>query len=166
LFESIYPDIKTLLEIRKFQVPIQIASWLQSIDDSIRAMHLPHVKYILDRVENGNMKLVVEISTDLNKLNASVITPVSGYKYVQVPLQGQLFEGMIMDKPVPQPGWHAILDNTHFTVNSLRKMMEGSFSKSSPNIKDFLRLIGSPTVVHLRHPARPSSPKNIPCKAY
>jgi len=96
-------------------------------------MYLPHVKYILDRVENGNIKLAVELSTDLSDLNATVITPVSGYEYVQVPLQEQLFEGMVVDEPVPHPGWHAVLDNTHFTVNSLRKMVEGSFSKSSPN---------------------------------
>jgi len=96
-------------------------------------MHLTYVKYILDRVENGNIKLAVEVSTDLNDLNATVITPVSGYEYVQVPLQAQLFEGMVMDEPVPRPEWHAVLDNTHFTVNALRKMMEGSFSKSSPN---------------------------------
>ncbi|RLU17871.1 hypothetical protein DMN91_010110 [Ooceraea biroi] len=111
------------------KVPVPVVSLLQSIDDSIRATYLPHVKYIWDRAENGNMKIMLEVSTDLNHLNATVVTPVSGYEYVQVPLhQGKVFRGIIMDQTISHPWmaeWHTALVNTHFTMNALRKMTQG-----------------------------------------
>lgn len=67
-------------------------SHLALIEDSIRASHLPHVKYITDRAESGNVKVVIEFPSDLNHVNATVVTPVSGYEYVEVPLRQQLFE--------------------------------------------------------------------------
>lgn len=106
-------------------------SQLALIEDSIRASHLSHVKYIMDRAESGNVKVVVEFSSDLNHVNATVVTPVNGYEYVQVPLRQQLFEGMTEGEP--PVGWHFVMDNTRFSVASLYKMMQGQSSKSSSN---------------------------------
>ncbi|XP_070169151.1 larval-specific very high density lipoprotein [Polyergus mexicanus] len=105
------------------KVPVSILSHLALIEDSIRASHLSHVKYITDRAENGNAKIVIEFPSDLNHVDATIVTPISGYEYVQVPLRQQLFEGMTANKP--EVGWHFVMDNTRFSVASLYKMMQG-----------------------------------------
>jgi len=128
--------IENITDISKkvfFQIPVQVSSIFARIEDHIRALYLPHMKYIMDRAENGNAKVVIEYSLDVTHVNATVITPVNGYEYVQVPLQqqGPLFEGMIVDKPVPQPQWHFLMDNTHFPISAVYKMTQGQASKSS-----------------------------------
>lgn len=116
------------------QVPVSVLSQLALIEDSIRVLYWPHVKYITDRTESGNAKIVIEFSSDHNDVNATIVTPVSGYEYVQVPLHQQLFEGMTVNKPVPQPGWlDVVMDNTRFSTASLYKMMKGQSGKSSLN---------------------------------
>lgn len=100
------------------------------VDDYVRAMHLPHMKYITDRTESGNVKVVIELPSDLTHLNATVVTPVNGYQYVEIPMHQRLFEGMMMEKQMPHSGWHTVMDNTHFTVGTLRKMTQGLSSKS------------------------------------
>lgn len=101
------------------------------VEDHIRASYLPHVKYIMDRVESGNAKVVVEYSSDLSHVNATVVTPVSGYEYVQVPLQQHVFEGIVVDKPIPHPPqWNLVMDNTRFSVVAMHKMTQNQASKS------------------------------------
>lgn len=113
------------------------------IEDHIRASYLPHVRYIVDRVESGNAKVVIEYSSDLSHVNATVVTPVSGYEYVQVPLHQHLFEGMVTDRSVPQwhlqshPQWHSVMDNTRFSVPTLHKLTQGQASKSLLSEKSF-----------------------------
>lgn len=111
-------------------MPVQVLSHLAMVEDHVRAMHLPYVKYITDRVESGNARVMVEYSSDLRHVNATVMTPVSGYEYVQVPLHQRLFEGMTMDKPMTYPQWHPVMDNTRFSVASLHKVTQGQASKS------------------------------------
>lgn len=109
-------------------------SQLALIDDSIRALYLPHVKYITDRTESGNAKVVIEFSSDHNYVNATVITPVNGYEYIQLPLHQQLFEGMTTNEIVPKPRWlDVVMDNTRFSTALLYKMMKGQSGKSSLN---------------------------------
>lgn len=115
-------------EVWFFQVPVQMLSHLAMVEDHVRAMYLPHVRYITDRVESGNARVMVEYSTDLSHVNATVVTPVSGYEYVRVPLHRRLFEGM--DKPMSYPHWHFMMDNTRFPVTHLHKMMQGQISES------------------------------------
>ncbi|EFN69845.1 Vitellogenin [Camponotus floridanus] len=108
------------------KVPVSVLSQLALIEDSIRVLYWPYVKYITNRTESGNAKVVIEFSSDHNDINATIVTPVSGYEYVQVPLHQQLFEGMTVNKPVSQPGWlDVIMDNTRFSTASLYKMMKG-----------------------------------------
>ncbi|XP_011644827.2 uncharacterized protein LOC105431979 [Pogonomyrmex barbatus] len=108
------------------KMPVQVLSHLARIEDHIRASQLPHVKYITDRTENGNVKIMIEFSSNLSHVNATVVTPVSGYEYVQVPLKQQhLLKGMAMSEPVSQPEWHFGMDNTRFSLASLHKITQG-----------------------------------------
>lgn len=117
-------------------MPIQVFSQLNQIDDHFRAWYLPHVSYIVDRTPSGNAQMVVEFSSDLSHVNATVVTPVSGYKYVQVPLHEQsVFEGMSVNKAMSHPMWHAAMDNTRFSVTNLYKVLQGHSSKSFTNCK-------------------------------
>lgn len=84
----------------------------------------------MDRVESGNARVMVEYSSDMRHVNATVITPVSGYEYVQVPLHQRLFEGMVTDESMMYSQWHPVMDNTRFSVASLHKMTQGQTSKS------------------------------------
>ncbi|XP_072766849.1 larval-specific very high density lipoprotein [Anoplolepis gracilipes] len=108
------------------KVPVSVLSHFAQIEDFIRASLWPHVKYITDRTESGNAKVVIEFLSDVNHINATVVTPVSGYEYVQVPLHQQmpLFEGMTMGEPMSQP-WHFVMDNTRFSIAALHKMTQG-----------------------------------------
>ncbi|XP_011873296.1 PREDICTED: uncharacterized protein LOC105565058 isoform X2 [Vollenhovia emeryi] len=106
------------------KVPVQVSSYFAMIEDRIRASHLPHVRYIMDRVESGNAKIIVEYSSDLSHVNATVITPVNGYEYIQIPLRQHLFEGMIVHRPTPSPQWHPTMDSTRFSVGALYKMTQ------------------------------------------
>ncbi|XP_018358999.1 PREDICTED: uncharacterized protein LOC108758502 [Trachymyrmex cornetzi] len=107
------------------KVPVQILSYLAMIEDYIRASHLSYVRYLVDRVESGNAKIMIEYSSDLSHVNTTIVTPVNGYEYVQVPLQQHLFEGMVVDRPVSHPQWHSLMDNTRFSVGVVHKLMQG-----------------------------------------
>ncbi|XP_012220182.1 vitellogenin-5 [Linepithema humile] len=107
------------------KVPIQVFSQFNKFDDHVRALHLPYVRYIVDRTPSGNAQVVIEFSSDLSHVNATVVTPVSGYEYVQVPLhQSTNFEGIVVNKAVSHPVWHTIMDSTRFSVTNLYKVMQ------------------------------------------
>ncbi|XP_025152987.1 uncharacterized protein LOC105191299 isoform X2 [Harpegnathos saltator] len=108
------------------KLPVGIYSYLAMIDDHFRATHLSHVQYLTERVESGNAKIVIEFPSDMNYINATVITPVNGYEYIQIPLHPQheaLFEGVLMEKPA-HSGWHYVTDNTHFSAPVLNKVTQ------------------------------------------
>lgn len=135
-------------------MPVQVFSQVAMIEDHIRASYLPHVRYIVDRVESGNAKVVIEYSSDLSHVNATVVTPVSGYEYVQVPLQQHLFEGMVTDRSMPYPQWHPVMDNTRFSVAALHKVTHGQASKSLLSDKSFFKhyntqKIRTSVIIHL-----------------
>jgi len=113
-------------------MPIQILSQFNKFDDYFRALHLPYVRYIVDRTPSGNAQMVIEFSSDLSHVNATVVTPVSGYEYVQVPLHHRdaVIEGILVNKAISHPVWHAVMDNTRFSVTNLYKVMQGQSSKS------------------------------------
>lgn len=115
-------------------------SQLAMIDDYIRATHLPYVKYLTERAESGNAKVVIELPIDLTYINATVVTPVHGYKYIEIPTHHHHhhFEGMTMGKTVPHPGWHSVMDNTHFSVSVLNKFTQELSSKLSTDVNRFL----------------------------
>lgn len=118
-------------------MPIQIFSQLNKFDDHFRAMHLPFVRYIVDRTLSGTAQMVIEFSSDLNHVNATVVTPVSGYEYVQLPLhQPTNFEGISVNETVmSHPVWQSMMDNTRFSMISLYKAMQGQSSKSFTDCK-------------------------------
>uniref|UniRef100_A0A348G627 Very high density protein 1 n=1 Tax=Odontomachus monticola TaxID=613454 RepID=A0A348G627_ODOMO len=107
------------------KIPVSVYSQLSMFDDHFRATHLPHVRYLSERAEGGNAKIVIEFPSDLKYINATVITPVNGYEYIEIPVHQHLFEGMIMGKPTPHWGWHATMDNTHFPISALSKVTQG-----------------------------------------
>lgn len=119
------------------QLPVFVHSQLSMIEDHIRAMHLPHVKYLTERVEGGNAKIVIELPSDVSYVNATVISPVNGYEYVEVPLHQHLFEGVNMGTPMPHSGWHSVMDNTHFSISALSKVTQGLTSKLSLIVNNF-----------------------------
>lgn len=88
------------------QVPAQVFSYINVVEDIIRASYFPHLKYITDRVESGSATLTVEFPFDMTNVNISVVTPISGYKYLQIPLHDTLFEGMIMNNQSWYPTWY------------------------------------------------------------
>ncbi|KAL0116776.1 hypothetical protein PUN28_009999 [Cardiocondyla obscurior] len=106
------------------KVPVRILSLVAMMEDYVRASYLPYVWYITDRAENGNAKVVIEYSTDMSHLYAIVVTPVSGYQYIEVPLQQHLFDGIVTHTPMSYPQWHSVLDNTRFSVAALHKMSQ------------------------------------------
>ena len=113
-----------------FQMPVQILSYLAMIEDHIRASYLSYIRYFVERVESGNAKIMIEYSSDLSHVNTTIITPVNGYEYVQVPLQQHFFEGIVVDRPVSHPQWHSLMDNTRFSIDTVYKLMQGQTSKS------------------------------------
>lgn len=115
-----------------------VLSHFAMIDDHIRATYLPHVKYITDRTDSGIANGVIELSPDLSYINATIVTPISGYKYIEVPLYQRLFEGMIMGEFTPQSGWHSLLDNGQFDADTLREITSGTSSKLLPRGLIFL----------------------------
>lgn len=103
------------------------------VEDYIRAMYMPHVKYILDRTDTGTVKAVIKLPSDLKYLNATIMTPISGYEYLEIPLHERFFKGLMMEKQVSHSGWHILMDNTRFTAVTLRDMTGDLSSKSLLN---------------------------------
>ncbi|XP_014484680.1 PREDICTED: uncharacterized protein LOC106749573 [Dinoponera quadriceps] len=108
------------------KLPVYLYTHLARIDDYIRAMYLSHVKYLTERVESGNAKFMIELPSDLKHINVTVITPVKGYEYLEIPTHQRLFEGMVMGKTTPHSGWHTVMDNTHFSTGVLDKITQGN----------------------------------------
>lgn len=110
-------------------MPIQVLSKVAWIEDQLRALYLPHIKYTSNRAQSSNAQVVVEYASDMSHINASVVTPVNGYEYVRIPLHDQVLEGMVMGEPVSHPQWHFVMDNTHFSIGMMNKVIQGQYSK-------------------------------------
>lgn len=106
------------------------------VEDHIRASHMPHMSYIMDRVESGNIKVVIEYSSDMSHINATIVTPDSGYGYVQVPLHQHLFEGLDMFRSSHQQ-WHPLMGSTRFSLGAMYRLTQEQTSKSLLSDKSF-----------------------------
>lgn len=85
------------------------------LQDVVFSRFFPHVTYLSNRTETGNVKFVTQFSPWMPRMETEVIQPVRSYKLLELPY------GNVV--------WNRFMDNVHFDVPGLSDMVNDATSE-------------------------------------
>ncbi|XP_014607084.1 PREDICTED: uncharacterized protein LOC106788397 [Polistes canadensis] len=82
------------------KIPQTIVSKLTMLEDSVRAIFLPHVSYNTN-IEPDKIKVIVEYPVGTDNVDVSVVTPTHGYEITEIPFGNKLWNMWMLNTRFP-----------------------------------------------------------------